>query len=105
MPLGCGRVHNGSRHVESQLTEQPGRYEQTLNVRREDLSGTYPALVESPEDAEVEAGGYFVFRYCPVCRSEFVAEDGRRPPYSWVHDQKTGEHRLPGQRAISKDND
>jgi len=30
----------GGRHFESQPDRQPGRYEPTLNVRREDLSGT-----------------------------------------------------------------
>lgn len=59
--------------------------------------------MESHEDAKAEAAGDFVFRYCPACRSEFVAEDGKVPPYSWVHDQNTGEHRLPGQHVVAED--
>jgi hypothetical protein len=68
-------------------------------------SGTYPAHVESFEDADAEAAEYFVFRYCPVCRSEFIAEDGRLPPYSCLHDLATGEHRIPDQYLIAEASD
>lgn len=35
---------------------------------------------------------FFRWRYCPVCKTDSPTTE-EVPPYSWVHDVGTGEHR------------
>jgi hypothetical protein len=44
--------------------------------------------------AELDAMGehFFRWRYCPQCKVELTTDE-EVPPYAWVHDMTTGEHR------------
>lgn len=46
----------------------------------------------SPEEREAMGEEFFRWRYCPVCKTDSPTTE-EVPPYAWVHDLNTGEHR------------
>ena len=46
----------------------------------------------SAQEREAMGEAYFRWRYCAACGTDLPTTD-ELPPYSWVHDLATGEHR------------
>lgn len=51
----------------------------------------------SPEERAAMGEEFFRWRYCPVCKTDSPTTE-EVPPYSWVHDLTTGEHRTRPKR-------
>lgn len=46
----------------------------------------------SPDQLTAMGEDYFRWRYCAACKTDSPTTE-EVPPYSWVHDVVTGEHR------------